>query len=587
MASLNKKLLHAKHSKHAIRLRALRQKELETRQKIEAASAAVDAQVASSDNASEAIRDGSVNKSTAIISICVVISRITGFFRTWIMAFAFGATALASAYQVANNLPSMLYELVAGGILVTAFLPVYVTVKKRLGQEASNKYASNLFTIVVLFLAIISVLCALFPQVVIYTQSFWSDQEQMGAAVFFFQFFAIQLLFYGAGAIISGLLNANRDYLWASLAPAANNIIVIGAFIAYALTVSGDPVLAMYFVALGNPLGVFMQLVLQAPALRKNGIKLRPRIDFKDPGLKDTLSLGIPALFVMICSFIVVSVQTAAAYSFADNGPSVLAYARLWFTLPYAFLAVPITTSMFTELAEMQAEGNMDGVKHGIIACSKQIVFFMFPMTVFLVVFAAPLITLYLAGEFSADAIEIISSYLMVLATALPFYGVNTYLQKIFSSLRKMKAFAGINAIAGGVQVILTVLASVFAGFGIVGINAIAWAEIIFYILADVLLFAYLNKLLGHLGVVSVVKSAFRGILLGGAGSLVSWSILQVLTFVNVPYTSSIVWALVAIIVAGVPGLLVTFGAALRAKFVEAAFLERIIRRLKNKLKRK
>ena len=59
----------------------------------------------------------------------------------------------------------------------------------------------------------------------------------------------------------------------------------------------------------------------------------------------------------MLCSFAIVSVQNAASYNFADNGPSILAYARLWFTLPYSFLAVPITTAMFTELSDMQAEG--------------------------------------------------------------------------------------------------------------------------------------------------------------------------------------------------------------------------------------
>ena len=107
---------------------------------------------------------------------------------------------------------------------------------------------------------------------------------------------------------------------------------------------------------------MFVALAIQLPALRRNGIRLRPRLNLHDPALRETLSLGVPALFVMVCSFAVVSVQNAAAYSFADNGPSILLYARQWFTLPYAFLAVPITTAMFTELADMQAEGNAKGV---------------------------------------------------------------------------------------------------------------------------------------------------------------------------------------------------------------------------------
>ena len=152
-----------------------------------------------------------VAASARIISICVAISRITGFARTWSMAFALGATFLSSSYQVANNLPNQLYELVMGGMLVTAFLPVYLSVKKRAGREAGNVYASNLLTLVLLGLAVVTALCMVFPQAIVYTQSFMTDQSDMGVAVLLFQFFAIQTVFYGASTIFSGLLTANTS----------------------------------------------------------------------------------------------------------------------------------------------------------------------------------------------------------------------------------------------------------------------------------------------------------------------------------------------------------------------------------------
>ncbi len=107
-----------------------------------------------------------------------------------------------------------------------------------------------------------------------------------------------------------------------------------------------------------------------------------------------------------------VSVQNAAAYSFADNGPSILLYARQWFTLPYSFLAVPITTAMFTELADMQAEGNAEGVKRGIVSGTNQILFFMIPFALYLMVFSLPLVTLYHAGAFTMENVSSIASYM-------------------------------------------------------------------------------------------------------------------------------------------------------------------------------
>ena len=153
----------------------------------------------------------SVGASAALISICVIISRITGFARTWAMAFALGSTFVSSSYQVANNLPNMLYELVMGGMLITAFLPVYLSVKKQLGDRRGNEYASNLLTIVVVLLAIVSVLCMVFAGQIIYTQSFYSNQDEMVLAVFFFQFFAIQIVIQIIGGVF-GLIAL--PHLW-------------------------------------------------------------------------------------------------------------------------------------------------------------------------------------------------------------------------------------------------------------------------------------------------------------------------------------------------------------------------------------
>lgn len=525
-----------------------------------------------------------IGSSAALISICTIISRITGFARTWAMAFALGSTLLSSSYQVANNLPNQLYELVCGGMIVTAFLPVYVSVKKRLGQRAGNEYASNLLTLVVLLLGAVSLACMLFPAAVIYTQSFYSDQSQMTTSVFFFQFFAIQIVFYGCSAIVSGLLNASRDYLWSSIAPVANNAIVIVTFLAYAFVAPHDAQLALYVIAVGNPAGVFVQMAIQLPALKRNGIRIRPRVDLHDPALRETLGIGIPAVLVMLCSFVVVSVENAASYAFADNGPSVLAYARLWFTLPYSFLAVPITTTMFTELADMQAEGNAEGMKRGIVNGTNQIIFFMIPFALYLAVFSLPLVTLYHAGAFSLESVHVIASFLSVFAVGLPFYAINTYLQKICSSMRKMHVFAAFNFVAGAVQIALTMGAA--ARPDLFPIESIAIAETMFYLVGDVCVFAYLRRTMGHLGLKSTARAALSAFVLGGAGAAAGAGVLWLLQTLVAPLSGSIVQALAYVVAGGVVALAVTFVPACKLHVPEAAFVNTIIRKVAGKLGR-
>ena len=364
----------------------------------------------------------------------------------------------------------------------------------------------------------------------------------------------------------------------------ANNVIVIATFILYAVVAPQNQEMALYIIAIGNPLGVFVQLAIQLPALKKNGIRIRPRVDFRDPALRETLGLGIPALFVMLCSTIVVSVQTAAAYGFSDNGPSILLYARQWFTLPYAFLAVPITTAMFTELADMQAEGDAEGVKRGIIGGTNQILFFMIPFALYLMVFALPLVTLYHAGAFTMDNVNSIATYMTVLAFALPVYGVNTYLQKIFSSLRKMGVFAAFNFVAGAAQIALTMFGA--ANVERFPIEIIAAAEVLFYVVADVCLFAYLRRRLGPFGLRSVAKACARGLLFGGLGAAAGSGVLFALQMFVAPLSGSIPQALAYVLAGCIVALVVTFGLSIKLRVPEAAFVGSIVGKVKGKLGR-
>lgn len=525
-----------------------------------------------------------VGSSAALMSICVIISRITGFGRTWAMAFALGSTMLSSAYAVANNLPNMLYELVAGGMIVTAFLPVYLSTKKRLGTKAGNEYASNLLTLVLLLCIVLAALCMAFPGAIIYTQSFYSDQSTMASAVLLFQFFAIQVVFYGASTIVGGLLNANRDYLWPAIAPVANNVVVIATFIAYAYLAPSHPQEALYVIAIGNPLGVFMQMALQLPALRRNGIHLKPRINLRDPALGETLRLGVPVLLVTVCTFVVVSVQNAASYVFVDYGPSVIAYSRLWFTLPYSFLAVPITTALFTELSDMHAEGNMAGVKRGIVAGSSQILFLMIPFALYLVVFSLPLITLYHAGAFTMDAAGVIASYLATLALALPVYALSAYYQKVFSSLRKTGVFALFSLIASLAQVALTAWGA--ANPHLVSINVIAWGDVLFGVALDLSLWVYLRIRLGSFGLRRLVRPSVLGLLFGALGASAGWGVLRALEHFIAPLSGSIPQALGYTVAGGLISLAVTFGLALLFKVPEAAFVSNAVGKLVGRLRR-
>ena len=524
----------------------------------------------------------SIGASAALISFFTIVSRITGFMRTWSLAFALGSTMLASSYQVANNLPNMLYEMAAGGILVTAFLPVYVSVKNKLGERGGNEYASNLLSIVCIVLGLVAILCTVCAPALIYTQSFMNDQETMGDAIFFFRFFAIQIVFYGVSTILSGLLNASRDYLWSSAAPIFNNIIVTATFVLYAVVAPSDPDLAKLIIAIGNPLGVFSQMAIQIPALKRNGIRLRFHIDVHDPNLRDTLSIGIPAIMVMVISTIVISVQNSATYAYLDNGPSIVSYARLWYTLPYSFLTVPITTTLFTEIANMQTRNDMKGFKNAVVSGSNQILFFMIPFALYLIVFAEPLTTLFHIGAFTEENISEIALYLAVLALSLPGYSISTYMQKSFSALRAIKFYALMMVIAAVVEItfIAIFLTQADSLPPMLGMITVAFSQTLYYLVLDAACFIYLRARMGHLGLKSLIKSMVIILVLGCLGAAVGAGISFALESSIAPSDGSIPHALLRIFCGGIAALVITFGLAIRLKLPGTTFLLGIVQKI-------
>ena len=516
-----------------------------------------------------------VGRSAGLMTVLTIVSRVTGFIRTWAMAAAIGMSLLSSSYQVANNLPNMLYELVMGGMLVTAFLPVYMGVRREQGREASNEYVGNLLGILLLLLGGISVLGTVFAPGSIWTQSFLSgDGGSMDTAAFMFRFFAIQILFYGLGSVFSGVLNAHRDYFWSTFAPVLNNVIVIASFMGF------DPVSAQFgehagviLISLGTTLGVFVQMACQIPALGKHGVHPHIHIDFKDPALRQTITLGIPTLLATVCMFVSTSITNAAALVVQpETGPSVIAYARLWYTLPYALIAASLSTALYTELSHDAQEQDYDSVRTGISSGVAQMLFFLIPFALYLIVFARPLNMIYCAGKFDESGVALVSEFLIYLALSLPLYGVVVLMQKSFSALLDMKPYSRYCLYSAIGQAGSVLLFGVVLGYGM---PAIALSYVVDYVILVGCSLWWLRRRLQGLQVKSILHGCFFGLLLGGLGAAAGAGVLWALENYVGALGGSILITLGYVCIAGMASLAVTFGLAIVFKMPEVSALLR------------
>ena len=532
----------------------------------------------------------SVGRSASLMTLLIIVSRLTGFVRTWVMGVAFGVSLISTSYNIANNLPNMLYELVMGGMLITAFLPVYLDVRRKQGRDGADAYVGNLLGILLVLLGVLSVAAIAFAPGLIWTQSFMSgDADGLDTAVYFFRFFAIQILFYGLGSVFSGVLNAHRDYFWSNFAPVLNNVVVIASFVAYhvltnVLGMTGA--LPITIVAVGTTLGVFIQMACQIPALAKHGVRPRVHVDLRDPALRQTLALGIPTLAATVCTFVTASVQNAAALSVQpETGASVIAYSRLWYTLPYALLAISLTTALYTELARDASQGNDDAVRGGISRGISQMMFFLIPFGLYLVVFSFPLNMIYCAGAFDVTGVELVSEYLRFLALSLPFYGVMALVQKSCSALMDMKPYAVFVILGAIAEIVVAVGWGVWLGGGM---PAIALSMMASYVVSIGGAIVWLRRRLHGLELRTILRGTLTGLVLGGLGAAAGAGVLWALesfagplvSYVDgVAVTAPIAKTLVYVVVAGLVSLAVTFVPAVALKVPEAGMIRSIVGR--------
>ncbi len=419
------------------------------------------------------------------MSTATLVSRITGFARIWAMAFAIGATGLTSAYNLANTIPNMVFELLAGGIIASLFIPMYMEVREQRGEENSQAFASHLMTLTVLVLGAISLLGMLVPQLFVWTQTFTPSARESTAVIasanFFFAFFAIQIVVYGAGSILSGLLNAHREYLWPALGPVFNNLVVIGVFLSFAYVAQGDPsTTALAWLGVGTTLGVVAMYAVQLPSLKKTGVRFRFALDLSDPDLRRLLVLAVPTVIYVATNLLAFSFRNAYTLSVSKEGIGVLTYAWTFAQLPYGIVAVSLATAVFTELAQAASTRDMPAFKRQFGSGIRATGVLMLPMSALLFALAVPIVSLLRVGQFTSGAVEPVAQALQWWAVGLVFFAAMMFLLRTFYSLKDTRTPMLLNLAVTVLQIgLYIVLTSGLGKWPGLGINGIPIAETI------------------------------------------------------------------------------------------------------------
>jgi putative peptidoglycan lipid II flippase len=490
-----------------------------------------------------------------------------------------------SAYSVANNIPNMIFELVAGGILSSLFIPTFLELRNERGDEAAWRFASHVFNIFVLALGAVALLGTLFPEPFILTQTFRMTAEKAaeirGPASFFFRFFAIQVVLYGAGMVFQGLLNAQRRYLWTALGPVFNNIVVIATLVLVAF-LGAESGVGRIVLAVGTTLGVVAMFGVMVPSMVKSGVRYTPELGLRDPAVRRMLLLALPTLVYVATNLVAVSFRNASALAVTPRGAGILIYAWTFYQLPYGIMAVALATAVFTELADAAGRKDMAAFKQYVLRGLGTTGVLMLPMAALLFALAEPLVGLYRIGHFTASDVAPVSIALRGWAVSLVFYASAMFLLRTFYSLKDTRTPMLVNLVLTpviqiGLYIVLTTGVGAWHGIGLLGIPL---ADAAFYAAISLVLALLLRRRIGGYDMRAMASSFARVTVAAAVGGAVAWGLSNLLA----PVSPNFVASLAQVAVGGTGGLLVAYLLARVMRVREADDLNRLVRRAASRL---
>ncbi|HEX6870638.1 MAG TPA: lipid II flippase MurJ [Micromonosporaceae bacterium] len=302
----------------------------------------------------------------ATIAVLTVLTRLVGFIRTLTFAGAVGSTDLGDMYQTANTIPNLIFEVVAGGALAVIVVPLLAGPVAAADRDRAAGIASALLTWTLALLIPLAALVAWLAPVIISAMAGDPTAAELAVGARMLRVFAIQLPLYGAGIVLTGVLHAHRRFTWPVLAPLVSSLVVIGAYLTFAGVEGAGTDLARVsrtgelVLSVGTTLGVVTLTGCLVPAVWRLRLPLRPRFDL-DPVLRRRVVGLAGAAVITVCAQ---QLTIAVLIRLANGGPAgtlvLFTLAQAAFLLPWAALAVPLSTPAFPVLAAAAEAGDTD-----------------------------------------------------------------------------------------------------------------------------------------------------------------------------------------------------------------------------------
>ncbi len=431
-----------------------------------------------------------IARAAVLVVALFMISRVLGLAREMIIGARFGTSAELDAYQAAFRVPDLLFQLVAGGALGSAFIPVFtgcLTRRDLTGGWRLFSAVTNLVLIVLTALAAAMAIAA--PWLVHNVLAPGFSLAQQALTVELVRWMLISTVIFGVSGIVMGVLNSFQHFLLPALAPVLYNLSIIAG--AWFLA----PTLGVFGLVLGVVVGAALHLDVQLLGLWWYGAKYKATLGLYDPKVREVARLMGPRVIGLAAVQVNFWVNTLLASSLATGSIAALNYAWLIMLLPQGIVAQGVATAAFPTFAALQAQGRRDELRRTITSTLRGILFLAIPAAVALLAWGAPLVRMLLErGQFTPQSTALTTYALTFYSIGLIGHSAVEILARAFYALHNTRTpvIVGISTMA--LNVVLSVL---LRGWLLHG--GLALANTIAIMIEMTLLFVLLSKLIGGL----------------------------------------------------------------------------------------
>jgi putative peptidoglycan lipid II flippase len=429
----------------------------------------------------------------------MALSSVMGLVTTVLVSHAFGTGGEIDAFYAANRLTEILFNLMAGGALASAFVPTFTGYLTRRDGEGAWRLASAVGNLVLLALSLAAGLAWLTAPWLVHhvLAPGFTDPAQIQLTASLLRVMLLSSVIFGISGLLMGILNAHGHFALPALAPASYRL---GWVVGLLFLV---PKLGIHGLAWGVVLGASLHLLVQLPGLCGRGGRFHPDLGLRNPAVREVARLMAPRLLGVAVVQVNFLVNTILASGMAEGSLAAITLAFTLMIMPQAVIAQAIAIAALPTFSAQVARGEMAEMRATLASTLRGVLFLSLPASLGLVLLRRPLVALALQhGAFGQGSTDLVAWALLWYGAGLVGHSLLEIIARAFYAMHDTRTPVLVGAVAMSLNVLFSLgFSSLFLHLGWAPHGGLALANSLATALECLALLVLLRRRLGGLDI--------------------------------------------------------------------------------------